>query len=244
MYVIDVSQSVEHDHPHALEFLRKDCANVIDFFSRRSHRRILSLKQLYDFVILDVTGIKQAMEVSEPDHEQDVEWVNKYFDKLHAQLDSEVPTEQSTQEQQIQEAVFKQIYIPRTLDELPDVEHVFNKLKVLDSTEVAYKQNMESMLHVEPKIPLLEAETSESEEDESNQESGSESNEEDRFRDGKCLKKDEDKDLKKVFLVSIHTLGTKEKSQGRSPRKTQIQDSQICQETQTKACIGETQTVD
>ena len=26
--IIDVSQSVEHDHPHALEFLRKDCANV------------------------------------------------------------------------------------------------------------------------------------------------------------------------------------------------------------------------
>lgn len=28
VYIIDVSQSVEHDHPHALEFLRKDCANV------------------------------------------------------------------------------------------------------------------------------------------------------------------------------------------------------------------------
>ncbi|KAJ9595265.1 hypothetical protein L9F63_027349, partial [Diploptera punctata] len=28
LYVIDVSQSVEHDHPHALEFLRKDCTNI------------------------------------------------------------------------------------------------------------------------------------------------------------------------------------------------------------------------
>lgn len=28
VYIIDVSQAVEHDHPHALEFLRKDCANV------------------------------------------------------------------------------------------------------------------------------------------------------------------------------------------------------------------------
>ena len=28
VYIIDVSQSVEHDHPHALEFLRKDCTNV------------------------------------------------------------------------------------------------------------------------------------------------------------------------------------------------------------------------
>lgn len=28
VYIIDVSQAVEHDHPHALEFLRKDCANI------------------------------------------------------------------------------------------------------------------------------------------------------------------------------------------------------------------------
>src|SRR5690349_2902784 len=34
IYLIDVSQSVEHDHPNALEFLRKDCRNVIDFFAR------------------------------------------------------------------------------------------------------------------------------------------------------------------------------------------------------------------
>ena len=29
LHIIDVSQSVEHDHPHALDFLRKDCTNVI-----------------------------------------------------------------------------------------------------------------------------------------------------------------------------------------------------------------------
>ena len=34
LYVIDVSQSVEHDHPHATAFLRKDCTNVTDFFRR------------------------------------------------------------------------------------------------------------------------------------------------------------------------------------------------------------------
>ena len=33
LYVIDVSQSVEHDHPHALEFLRKDCSNITGRFS-------------------------------------------------------------------------------------------------------------------------------------------------------------------------------------------------------------------
>jgi len=26
--MIDVSQAVEHEHPYALEFLRKDCTNI------------------------------------------------------------------------------------------------------------------------------------------------------------------------------------------------------------------------
>ncbi|VDK22979.1 unnamed protein product [Anisakis simplex] len=35
LYIIDVSQSVEHDHPHSLEFLRSDCSNVTKFFRSR-----------------------------------------------------------------------------------------------------------------------------------------------------------------------------------------------------------------
>lgn len=32
VYVIDVSQSVEHDHPRAADFLRKDCTNITGMF--------------------------------------------------------------------------------------------------------------------------------------------------------------------------------------------------------------------
>jgi RIO kinase 1 len=34
LYIIDVSQSVEHEHPHATDFLRKDCSNVTHWFSK------------------------------------------------------------------------------------------------------------------------------------------------------------------------------------------------------------------
>jgi len=34
VYFIDVSQSVEQDHPRALDFLRMDCKNVTDFFRK------------------------------------------------------------------------------------------------------------------------------------------------------------------------------------------------------------------
>ena len=66
--VIDVSQSVEWDHPRATEFLRKDCANVRDFFARKCER-VLSVKALYDFVVRDGSadddaGIRAALDVA------------------------------------------------------------------------------------------------------------------------------------------------------------------------------------
>ena len=38
LIVIDVSQSVESDHPRASEFLRMDCKNVNDFFASQARR--------------------------------------------------------------------------------------------------------------------------------------------------------------------------------------------------------------
>lgn len=35
LYIIDVSQSVEHDHPNSLVFLRSDIANVTKFFREK-----------------------------------------------------------------------------------------------------------------------------------------------------------------------------------------------------------------
>ena len=46
---IDVSQSVEHDHPNALEFLRKDCVNITEFF-RKNGVSVMSVRELFDFV--------------------------------------------------------------------------------------------------------------------------------------------------------------------------------------------------
>lgn len=60
IYIIDVSQSVEHDHPHALEFLRKDCTNITDYF-RKKDVATLSVKQLFDF-ITDLTINEENLE--------------------------------------------------------------------------------------------------------------------------------------------------------------------------------------
>lgn len=60
IYIIDVSQSVEHDHPHALEFLRKDCTNITEYF-RKKDVATLSVKQLFDF-ITDLTINEENLE--------------------------------------------------------------------------------------------------------------------------------------------------------------------------------------
>ncbi|KAF8309699.1 RIO1 family-domain-containing protein [Cantharellus anzutake] len=52
LYVIDVSQSVEHDHPSAFDFLRADIRNVDEFWTRRGIQT-LGLRRTFDFVVSD-----------------------------------------------------------------------------------------------------------------------------------------------------------------------------------------------
>lgn len=49
LYIIDVSQSVEHDHPHAFDFLRSDLKNVEEFFSKREVH-CLTLRRSFEFI--------------------------------------------------------------------------------------------------------------------------------------------------------------------------------------------------
>ncbi|KAG8100663.1 hypothetical protein GUJ93_ZPchr0013g36600 [Zizania palustris] len=50
LYIIDVSQSVDLDHPLALEFLKEDCLHVTDFFKKRGVA-VMTVSQLFNFVI-------------------------------------------------------------------------------------------------------------------------------------------------------------------------------------------------
>lgn len=50
LYIIDVSQSVEHDHPHALDFLKSDCNNVSKFF-RGLGVPVLPVSKLFELIV-------------------------------------------------------------------------------------------------------------------------------------------------------------------------------------------------
>ena len=50
---IDVSQAVEPNHPHGLEFLYRDCKNVSDFFSAKGVHQCLSPAAMFT----SITGL-------------------------------------------------------------------------------------------------------------------------------------------------------------------------------------------
>jgi len=52
-WFIDVSQAVEPIHPHALEFLYRDCTNVTEFFKKKGVSGVLTASKLF----LKVSGL-------------------------------------------------------------------------------------------------------------------------------------------------------------------------------------------
>ena len=108
VYVIDVSQSVEHDHPNALEFLRKDCLNITDFFRKRGVGS-MSVRQLFDFIT---------------DLSLQNEDVDEYLKRIQSDISEteKSMTKEEMIEAEVSEQVFMKAFIPRTLEEVPDVE--------------------------------------------------------------------------------------------------------------------------
>ncbi|XP_046969229.1 serine/threonine-protein kinase RIO3 [Vanessa cardui] len=55
-WFIDVSQSVQPDHPNGLEFLLRDCRNIINFFERKGVPDIITAEDLFK----SITGFEEV----------------------------------------------------------------------------------------------------------------------------------------------------------------------------------------
>lgn len=106
LWVIDVSQSVEHDHPRSLEFLRMDIKNVSDYFKRKGVNT-LPERSIFEFVTatqgtLDPIAMEKLLEElqeARPDADEEA--------MANAEIDNEV---------------FRNQYIPQTLEQVYDIE--------------------------------------------------------------------------------------------------------------------------
>ncbi|XP_046411883.1 serine/threonine-protein kinase RIO1 [Neodiprion fabricii] len=192
--VIDVSQSVEHDHPHAYEFLRKDCTNITEFFKKHGVA-VMTMKELFDF-ITDPNIVEDTMD--------------EYLDALAEQVMLR-ESEEMDPNNQIEEQVFKQTYIPQRLNEVVNIDKDISEANtgeqnLLRKTVYGLSIDLPKVTTVTSKIISTkshdDSHTEESGEDESESDSESQNNDESKFVNS-ARPRDESPDSKKARKKAI-----------------------------------------
>ncbi|KAF4466708.1 Serine threonine- kinase rio1 [Fusarium albosuccineum] len=123
LYIIDVSQSVEPDHPRSLEFLRMDIKNVGDFF-RRKGVDTLADRAIFNFI----TSPEGAVE--EPE-------MAKAVDQLYETRASATSDDHAAQ-LEVDNEVFRNQYIPQTLEQVYDIEKDAQKVNQGEGNDLVY----------------------------------------------------------------------------------------------------------
>lgn len=118
LYMIDVSQSIEHDHPHSLEFLKRDIHNINNYFSKMGVN-VYPLRQVFDFIVdlqkAVVEDLISQMEAKRADYDQN------------------------------QDNIFVGSYIPRNLDEI-DIEQIEDEINKIFSKKGVYYDKLTGLV--------------------------------------------------------------------------------------------------
>lgn len=128
LWIIDVSQSVEHDHPMSLEFLRMDIKNVNHFFQKRGGVEVFGERQLFIFITQPPLPDDEWPELSET-----------LIKKLEV-----LPKAEITDTSLSDDAVFRQVYIPRNLNDVFDIDRDVEKVKDGEQSDLIYKDLLQS----------------------------------------------------------------------------------------------------
>ncbi|KAI0822312.1 RIO1 family-domain-containing protein [Trametes gibbosa] len=148
LWIIDVSQSVEQDHPHAFDFLRADLRNVEEFFSRRGVPTI-GLRRTFEFITRDRPA--DSVGAAEAGEEKLLrEWMetpeanskDSNADTPSSALMNRDEKENGTRDAAHEDEVFMRSYIPRTLNEVFDPERDVDVLSRGDGANLIYKDTI------------------------------------------------------------------------------------------------------
>jgi RIO kinase 1 len=124
-WIIDVSQAVEHDHPRSLEFLRMDVKNVSDFFRSRNVE-VLSERRAFAFVTAEA-GAKEIKDET------------LIGDLLRTLMSNSPTTEEEKQKEEENDDVFRNQYIPQTLDQVYDIERDAALVNAGEGSDLPYQ---------------------------------------------------------------------------------------------------------
>jgi len=195
LYIIDVSQSVEHDHPRSLEFLRMDIKNVGDFF-RRKGVDTLGDRAIFNFIIASQGPIEEPA-------------LSEAVENLYEAQPSAAGDDQAVADLEVDNEVFRNQYIPQTLEQVYDIEKDARKLDAGEGGELVYRNLLADQV-VQSKADTGEGSGESPDSGDSDDgapldsdDSEDDSEDESRFDKGKPRgKRFEDKDEKKVSYPS------------------------------------------
>lgn len=125
LYIIDVSQSVEHDHPRTLEFLRMDIKNTTEFFKRKGVD-VMSEQTMFNFIL------SSREPVQDPD-------LTEVLIKMFSNRTSAECGEKSIAENEVDAEVFRKQYIPQTLEQVYNVELDAEKVGRGEKADLVYQ---------------------------------------------------------------------------------------------------------
>lgn len=195
--IIDVGQSVEHDHPSSFDFLRADLKNVEDFFGRRG-TPTLGIRRSFEFIIGEASNEQLARD-----------WLDKLL--LEVQTSSETKdTEFDTEQVHSDDKVFMQSYIPRTLNAVYDPERDVDIIKEGKGSSLIYSDvigivGMPESIGIASREPEEEGSDETSEADGTVEKEGSDSEAETFEKKGPRGHRNEDKEVKKVRIRMLYT---------------------------------------
>ncbi|KAL9074738.1 MAG: hypothetical protein Q9161_002107 [Pseudevernia consocians] len=138
LWLIDVSQSVEHDHPRSLEFLRMDIKNISDFF-RRKGVSVLSEKSTFGFV----TAARGST-----DPEEMATTLQTLFERRPEEV------EEDNASAEVDTEVFRNQYIPQTLEQVYDVERDVGEVAKGGQENLVYRDLLAEKLA--PEMPVAD----------------------------------------------------------------------------------------
>lgn len=196
-WIIDVSQSVEHDHPRSPDFLRMDIKNVSDF-CRRKEVAVLSERKVFEYIVASEGSVQ-------------LDDAKTNINRLLAERND---ADEETAQEEVDTQVFRKQYIPQSLDQVYDAERDANQLREGDDHTLIYKDLLAGKVVQESKIEKNE-EVSDLDSDE---DGSAESDDSSRFSEEEQIprgKRFQDKDAKKEHKKQV-------KEEKREKRKDKV----------------------
>lgn len=193
LYIIDVSQSVEHDHPRSLEFLRMDIKNTGDFF-RRQGVDALPDRTIFDFIIASEGPVEEPA-------------LSEAIERLYAARSATAAADDNDDaaEVEVDNEVFRNQYIPQTLEQVYDIEKDAEQIGLGAGDKLVYRNLLADQVVISKEGAEKSADEQSDDgvplesDDEEGSTSGDEADDESRFSKGAPRgKRFEDKDDKKV----------------------------------------------